>query len=143
MKQDLRFKIQDSSCSSGQAALPVVLLICGIITEIAIAGALVAFILNNTGWGERLSAQALAAAKAGVEDAFIKITVDKTFSAPGGYNFAVDSRAVQVTVIKDLGGTSQIISLGKALSRQRKLEAILVVDADTGKIDLKSTREIE
>ena len=46
--------IQDS----GQAALPTILLIGGIITEIAIAGVLIAFILSNSGWGERLSAQA-------------------------------------------------------------------------------------
>ncbi|MEK7624107.1 MAG: hypothetical protein AAB404_00025 [Patescibacteria group bacterium] len=132
---------------SGQAALPTILLIGGIITEIAIAGVLVAFVLSNSGWGERLSAQALAAAKAGVEDALLKIAVDKNFIAPSGYNFSVDSRIAEVIVIKDPtgypSGVHQIISSGKAFGRQRKLETILVVDGDTGKVDLKSTREIE
>lgn len=134
---------------SGQAALPTILLVGGIIIEIAIAGILIAFILSNSGWGERLSAQALAAAKAGAEDALLKITVDKNFSAPApdGYSFLVDNRVVKVIVIKDPAGypsgVHQIISLGKALGRQRKLETILVVDSDTGKVDLKSTREIE
>lgn len=128
--------------------MPAVLLICGIIIEIAIAGVLIAFVLSSSGLGERLSAQALAAAKAGGEDAFIKITVDKTFSAPDpGYTFSVDSRVVTVIVNRNpVGypiGTDQIISTGKALSRQRKLENILVVDQDTGKVDLKSSREIQ
>lgn len=139
MIQDSRPKIQDS----GQAALPAVLLICGVITEIAIAGTLVAFVLSSSGLGERLSSQALAAAKAGVQDAFIKITIDKTFSAPDpGYIFSVDGRSVKVTVNKYIN-TDQVISLGTALSRQRKLEAILLVDQNTGKVDLKSIREIE
>lgn len=129
-----------------QAALPAVLLICGIITEIAIAGALVAFILSSSGWGERLSAQALAAAKAGQQDAFIKITVNKDFSS-GLYTLTVDSRTAEVTVIKDPTGyptgTNKVTSIGKALSRQRKLEAILIVRRDTGKVDLESIREIE
>ncbi len=142
MIQDSRFKIQDS----GQAALPAVLLICGVIIEIAVAGTLIAFILSSSGWGERLSSQALAAAKAGVEDAFIRIAVDKNFIASGGYSFSVGGRTAQVIVNKDpIGypvGTDQVISLGTALSRQRKLEAIIVVDDDTGKVSLKSTIEI-
>jgi len=129
-----------------QAALPAVLLIGGVIVEIAIAGVLVAFILSSSGWGERLSSQALAAAKAGVEDAFIKITVDKDFSS-AGYSFNVDSRTAEVIVIKDPVGyatsMNKVISTGKALSRQRKLEAILIVRRDTGKVDLESIREIE
>lgn len=130
----------------GQAALPTVLLICGIITEIAIAGALAAFILSSSGWGERLSAQALAAAKAGQEDAFIKLTIDKNFSSDG-YTFSIGNQIVSVTVIKDPAGyppgTAKIISIGKVLSRQRKLEGILIVNQDTGKVDLESIREIE
>lgn len=135
-----------SKKNTGQAALPAVLLIGGVIIEIAIAGVLVAFILSSSGWGERLSAQALAAAKAGQQDAFIKITVNKDFSS-AGYSFNVDSRTVEVAVIKDPEGypvgTAKVTSIGKALSRQRKLEAILIVRRDTGKVDLKSIREIE
>lgn len=139
MIQDPRFKIQNS----GQAALPAILLICGVITEIAIAGTLVAFVLSSSGLGERLSSQALAAAKAGVQDAFIKITIDKDFFAPDpdGYSFSVGSRSVKVIVVKG-ANTTQVISTGTALSRQRKLEAILLVDPNTGKVDLKSIREI-
>ena len=132
---------------NGQAALPAILLICGIIIEIAVAGVLIAFILSSSGWGERLSAQALAAAKAGVEDAFMRITIDKTFSASSGYSFSVGGRTVQVIVNKDPVGYSvgidQVISVGTALSRQRKLEAIIVVDSNTGKVSLKSTQEIQ
>jgi hypothetical protein len=129
---------------ASQAALPTVLLIGGIITEIAIAGALVAFILSGSGWGERLSVQALAAAKAGIEDAFMKITINKDFfTSLDGYTFSVDSREVKVIVTKNLNGTDEIISIGKALSRQRKLEGILIVNQDTGKVDLESLKEIE
>lgn len=133
----------DKLWGAGQAALPTILLIGGIITEIAIAGALVAFILSSSGFGERLSTQALTAAKAGIEDAFIKVVIDKNFSSPEGYTFSVDGREVKVTVTKNLDGTDEIISIGKALSRQRKLEGILIVHQDTGKVDLESLQEIE
>jgi hypothetical protein len=130
----------------GQAALPTILLICGIITEIAIAGALVAFVVSSSGFGERLSAQALAAAKAGIEDAFIKVTVNKNyFSSPEGYIFSVAGREVNVIVNKDtpIIGTDEIISTAKAFSRQRKIKGILIIDSNTGKVDLESIKEIE
>lgn len=128
--------------SGGQAALPAVLLVCGVITEIAIAGTLIAFVLSSSGLGERLSSQALAAAKAGIQDAFVKIAIDKNFNAPGGYTFSVDSRSVQVFVTKGIN-TDDVISIGTALNHQRKLEAILLVDQNTGKVDLKSITEIQ
>lgn len=132
----------------GQAALPAVLLIGGIIIEIGIAGAFIAFILSSSGWGERLSAQALSAAKAGVEDAFIKITISKNFvPSPNPYSFAISGSTVEVSVAKDPAGyptgRHKVTSTGKALSRQRKLEAIIVVDKDTGKVDLELIKEIE
>jgi hypothetical protein len=137
----------EGSGRGGQAALPTVLLIGGVIIEIAIAGALVAYILSSSGWGERLSARALAAARAGIEDAFIKITINKNFNSPAGYDISIDNQTVTVTVIKDPGGyptgTTKIISTGRALSRQRKLEGILVIQQETGKVDLKSLQETE
>ena len=119
---DSKFQILYSSHPKGQAVLPAILLICGIITEIAVAGALVAFILSSSGWGERLSSRALAAAKTGVEDAFMKITLNKNFSAPSGYSIVIDGLSVLVVVNKDcpVSGSDQVISLGQALSRQRK-----------------------
>jgi len=130
----------------GQAALPTVLLIGSVITEIAIAGALIAFVLSNAGLNERLSAQALVAAQSGVEDAIAKIAVNEDFSS-SGYSFLVDNRQANVTIEKDpLGyplGTDRIISSGIALNHQRTLEAIVIVDRTTGKVDLQSTVETQ
>ena len=57
--------IQDS----GQAASPIILLIGGIITEIAIAGVFDSFYLRAPGWESDYPPRPLAAAKAGTEDA--------------------------------------------------------------------------
>jgi len=88
----------------------------------------------------------LAAAKAGQEDAFIKITLNKNFTSTN-YSFSVDSQSVNVTITKDPvgypAGTAQIISVGKALTRQRKLEGIVLISQNNGKVDLKSLKEIQ
>ncbi|PIP92213.1 hypothetical protein COW77_01145, partial [Candidatus Wolfebacteria bacterium CG18_big_fil_WC_8_21_14_2_50_39_7] len=53
------------------ATLPVILLVGGLIVEIGITGAFIAYFLSQSGFGIKLSEEALAAARAGIEDAKI------------------------------------------------------------------------
>src|SRR3989344_953090 len=69
------------SSRRGQMTLPFVLLIGGIIVEVAIAGAFVTYFLSNSGYGERLSMRATAASESGVRDAMIRITQNKELVA--------------------------------------------------------------
>ncbi|MEK7147045.1 MAG: four helix bundle protein [Patescibacteria group bacterium] len=135
-----------NSRNRGQAALPTVLIIGGVLFEIAIGLTFIFFLLLNSGLGERLAAEALGVARAGVADAFIRIARDKNFSS-ASFNVPIDSRTATVTVTRDVSNPAferkTITSIGAAGARQRKLQAVLVVVSNTGKIDLESINEVQ
>jgi uncharacterized protein (UPF0333 family) len=133
----------------GQMTLPFVLLIGGIIVEITIAGAFVTYFLSSSGYGERLSIRASAAAESGIRDAMVKITQNKEWDpVPPTYILQVssetnDSASLQITrTIPDTTHYKyEIISLGTAGSRQKKFVATVFVDTATGEVQLESIRE--
>lgn len=136
----------------GQMTLPFILLISGIIVEIAIAGAFVTYFLSTSGYGERLAVRAETAARSGVNDAFARVMQNKDFSfsscatpytytiAAGGGDTAQISlcRTTDVTTNKY---TFSITSVGVAASHQKKFIAVLLVDQTTGQVELQSLTE--
>ena len=140
----------------GAATLSVILLISGITMELAIAGVIIAMLVSNTAFSSRLSADALAVARAGAQDAELRIVRDKNFISSGYFeppgcvlNGSVP--CARVVVEKDSGtscsqpissGQDCIVSLGTAFTRNRKVEAILGVDSISGKINALSLKEI-
>ncbi|HVN67591.1 MAG TPA: hypothetical protein VMT55_04395, partial [Candidatus Sulfotelmatobacter sp.] len=84
----------------GQATLSFILLISGIIIEIAIAGSFITYFLSTSGLGDRLAERAITAAQAGIRDAQIQIARNKDFSknATSTYVLSIgsDSATVQV-----------------------------------------------
>lgn len=137
--------IKFKETNEAQAALPMVLLIGGVLFEIAIGLTFITFLLLNSGLGERLAAEALGAAQAGLADGFIKIARDKNFSS-AGFTVPVDNRSASVTVTRDVSNPAferkTINSIGTAGARQKKLQAVLIVVSNTGKIDLESINEV-
>jgi len=135
----------NQSCVTGQAALPIILFISGIIIEIAIAGAFVTFFSGASIYGERLSARALAAAEAGIRDAQMKIVRNKGLGATS-YSLPVGVDSTSVIVAQTVDNPNNlyiytISSTGTALSRQKKLVATLVVSQITGLAKLQSLVE--
>jgi len=128
------------------ASLPVILLIGGMLVELGIAGAFVAYFLSQSGLAVRLSQDAFSAAQAGVEDALIRIVRDKNFNpSPNPYVISIGNSAVQITVCKDTcAGVNkfQIDSLGTSLNKARKIRAIIGVNGLTGEVKLESENEI-
>lgn len=125
--------------------LPVVLLIGGLVVEIGIAGLFMSYFLNSSGFGVKISEEALSAAKSGVDDAIIKIIRNKGDAIlPYPYSLSVDNNSVQVGVLKDspLVGKYEIISLGSAGLKRRKLEAVVNIDNDNGEVKVEFIREI-
>lgn len=138
---------------SGMAALPMVLLIGGIVVEISLAGAFISFFAVQSGLGVKLSDEALAAAKSGVQDAVLKIIRNKNFSSPSGYILATGNRSAVVTVCHDSYtastacdtlsvGKDEIISTGSALLKRRKMKAMINIDSVSGEIKIESIEEI-
>lgn len=125
------------------AALPAMLFIGGIIIEIALAGAFISYYLSQSGFGVKMSAEALAAAEAGIQDALIKIIRNKNFTS-SGYSLTVGNRSANIVVCKDTcsgTGKHKIISTGSALTKRRKIEAVVNVDSATGEVKIESIAE--
>lgn len=128
------------------ATLPVVLLIGGLVVEIGIAGAFMAYYLAQSGLGVKLSEEALVAARAGIQDAKIRIVRNKNFiPSPNPYALIVGNRTAQITTCKDTcagAGKFQITSLGMALTKRRQVQLIISVDSLTGEVKIESEKEI-
>ena len=136
VKYNIKFK-------RGIAALPTILLVSGIIVEISVAGILVAYFFGQSGFGMKLSAEALSAANAGVSDALIRIIRNKNFSH-SGYDLTVGRGQSYVVVCKDtcVLGKHEIVSTGSVLTKRRKIQAVVNVDGATGEVKIKSIKEI-
>jgi hypothetical protein len=140
----------------GAAALLTVLAIGGIVVEIGIAGLIIIYYLGQSGFGVKFSAEALAAAEAGIQDGLIKIVRNKNVdytSSGSPYTITVGSRTAQVTICKDLrtvtaacdtanSGKHEITSLGIAFTKRRELRAILNVNSTNGEVKVESIQEI-
>lgn len=140
----------------GVAALPTVMLVGGILTEIVVAGILITYFLSQSSIGTKLSSEALSTAYAGVGDGIIKVVRNKNidYSLSGSpYTISVGSRSAQVTICKDSKtttltcdtpalGKDEITSLGTAFTKKRQLRAILNVQSVTGEVRLESLSEV-
>lgn len=140
----------------GAATLSVILLISGIVMELAISGLIVGVLVSNTLASSRLGAQALVAARTGVEDATIKISrykncsaLTSVFSLPCDgvttYPVAVGTASADVSIadISPLGDGTLLkaVSVGTAGARKKRFEAVIGVDAFSGQIIVFSMQE--
>lgn len=133
----------------GVASLPAILLFGGLIIEIAIAGAFLVFYLNNSVYGTRLANEALLAAQAGLDDAILKIILDKScpnINCPQEYVLQNGSATAEVEICKDVCAgvdKTQITSVGKSFTKRKKLIAVLAVDQTSGKVSIESITDSE
>lgn len=140
-------EISNLKNKKGIAALPLVLMIGGLITEITVALMVSNFILTQSEVGLQASSEAFLAAQAGYQDAFMRIIRNKEYS--GSYTLTFPNSTVDVTVCSDApepvcaGLNKDIITvLGKSQNRNRKFEAILDVSQATGESLLSSYAEV-
>lgn len=130
----------------GAVTLPVFLLITVIIFEVAVAGVVTANALNNTFFGERLGAEAQHAARAGAQDAIIRVIRNCPLSdcTTTSYSLPVGPRSTaQVSIARDpVNGKITINSTGEALTRKKKVEVILGVNQTTGQVKVQSLKEV-
>ena len=120
----------------GIAVLPTILLIGGLVVEIGIAGLFISYFLNSSGFGVKISEEALSAAKSGIDDAIIKIIRNKGSVVSSPYTINIGNNSAQISVIKDLPsvGKYEITSLGSAGLKRRRLQAIINVDNNISQV---------
>ncbi|PIR88538.1 MAG: hypothetical protein COU09_01665 [Candidatus Harrisonbacteria bacterium CG10_big_fil_rev_8_21_14_0_10_44_23] len=129
---------------NGVASLPTILLFGALLIEVAIASTLLIYYLNTSVYGTRLANEALLAAQSGVDDAIVKIILDKdcpNASCASNYTLTVGQREADVTICKDTcsgSGTTQITSVGSAFTKKHQLIAIVNIDPVTGELSVTS-----
>ncbi len=136
------------------------LLLGGIIIEIAIAIAFLAYYFNTLNLSSRLISESLEAARAGAQDAIIKIVLNKNCpnaNCPATYSLTTANGRVANVTISHPGAVlpcspdpanpastqTQVDSVGTALNRNRKVRALLNVDCLSGQVDTVSFNEVE
>ena len=137
---------------SGIISLPTILMVSGIIAEIALIGVILAFLFSFSGFGGRLAVESLAAARAGIEDAFYRIVINNYRNS---YTITVGpgNRLAKITIEKDpvvLGACNvgwgcrfRVRSTGQAFLSNSRMEAILGVDPLSREIRVLSLKEIQ
>jgi hypothetical protein len=136
----------------GASALLIVLLIGGIILEIAVVFLFINFYLGESGFGAELSLRALGAARSGLDDALLRVIRDINLA---NQEYTLNSNNVSSLIVICNGsktinsncdtsniGKIEITSLGQAGTRQRKLRAFLNVNSRNGEINIESIKEI-
>lgn len=139
-------------------ALPLMVLISGVVLEMTIAASLVVFYLLQGSAGARNADEALMTAQSGVNDMVIRLVRDKSFA--GNYTLTLDTvhqaqvsvcngtkKGVATCAIADVCGPVnvgkvEITSLGTVKGKNRCVRAAYAIDADTGEIRLESSSEI-
>lgn len=147
-------KTKSKNKEKGMTALPTILLIGGVIIEIAIAGVFIIYFVGQSSLGVKLSAESLAASRTGVYDAILKIVREKNFSTGATpYTMAIGNNSVQVWVCRNsktavsycdtaANGKYEITSLGKVRDKYRRLRAFLNVNDVNGEVRLELISEI-
>lgn len=134
--------LRNSFDLKGIVALPTILIIGGIIVEIGLAGILVAYLVSQSGFGVKMSSEAMAAAQAGVNDAIMKVVRNKDFFTNASTTLIVGDRSAEVSVANNITtGKSTIFSIGSAFNKKRKLKALLNVNDITGEVKIESIEE--
>ncbi len=136
----------------GFIALPLIILISGIVLEVALSLALISYYLVQISFGGKSSNEALSAAQTGIDDAVIRIVRNKDFSS--SYTLSIDnikktdvvvcSNSKTTTINCDTynSGKDEITSTGKFFNRNRRLRAFVNVDNEKGEISVESVTEI-
>lgn len=137
--------------TAGIASLPAILLMSTIIIEIGIASVFLLSYINNSVYGTRLSNQAFLAARSGINDAMWRLILNKECgvdtscapSYPGTYSIILAGATADISICKDTcigNGKTEIVAIGRALTRQHRLVAIANVDAATGLVVIESIK---
>lgn len=143
----------------GIIALPLMLLISGIVLEMTIAATLIVFYLLRGSVGNRDAGEALSVARSGVSDAAAQL-VRKT-NLNGEYTFTIDPQHIARVTVCNQGtksgvfgdaeecsygpgdaGKVEITSCGAVRGKNKCVRTIYTIDGNTGEIKIESSEEI-
>ncbi len=144
-------KFVDSDRTRGAVTLPSILLISAIIMEIAIVSVIISSALVSSTNNEKLSSEAIKAARAGIEDATIRVvrycSLSNNADCPSLYSITVGTRTADIRIgiltPTPVGSnfTRTITANATAGLINKRFQAILNIDGATGEVKTQSVKE--
>ena len=128
----------------GQVALPYILLVAGVIVEIALAGAFIASFLSAESRSGAFSIRANSAAKSAIQDFSVKLSANKEL--PGDvYCLSLGEDKAWVQTSRD-GAPSDFVrysikAVGRAGNSYSEMSASFTVNKITGKTLLENIKQ--
>jgi len=124
---------------SGLVALPSIVILSIIMLTIGIAMSFSSFTQNNISYDSYISQKAYYAAEAGINDAIMKITRNKNYSAD--YSLSINGYAADIAFDTSTPNQTKITSASAINNYTKKIQAILNVTAN-GKVMIASWNEL-
>lgn len=136
----------------GIATLPTVLLLGGVIIEIAVTMAFLSYYFITITHGSRLGAEAIEVARAGADEAVLRVVRNKNYSANSPFNFTVSTNPLRVAIVQvcrdDIlcdgvsdPGKTEILSTATVVNRKARIRILLTVDPSTGLVSVDLVEE--
>ena len=136
IKQFLKF-------SRGVSALPLILMISGVIILIAASAALQSYRENQANLSNIRSAEAFQYAESGYNEALLRIDRDKNLNTSFNLTFDNNKKAeVKVEKNVPIFGQTTITSVGFSYNVQRGLKCVIQIDEVSGLTKTLSCEEI-
>lgn len=136
---------QNPNFCSGIAVLPIVFIMGAIAVEIAVIGGILSFFGSSSNFSIKSGQEAHVTARAGIEDAAMRIARDKNFVTAAPYPVSIYSgsaiTSASVFVFESGVNEKRVISTSTVFARTKTIVAIINVDDVTGKADIASIKE--
>lgn len=135
--------------SAGVVAFSTILILSAIVVEVGVAASVLVYFLNRSNYGVRLTNEAFAAARAGIDDAVVRVlrtrfypTCVSSYTVPVGASAAAD-----VTITNaDCSAVSEtqytVSSTGRVTGKRRTLQATLGLHPTTREVRVLTVAEI-
>ncbi|MBI2406469.1 MAG: hypothetical protein HYV25_02710 [Candidatus Harrisonbacteria bacterium] len=127
--------------SAGVVAFSTILVLSAIIVEVGVAASILTYMASRANYGMRLSNEAFAAARAGVDDAVIRIVRTRFYpTCTATYTIAVTQSASADVTVQNVACSSAsedryvVTSVGRALGKRRMLQATLGINDATREV---------
>lgn len=138
-----------TNATRGVVAFSTILILSAIVVEVGVAASVLVYFLNRSNYGVRLTNEAFAAARAGVDDAVVRVLRTRFYPAcAASYTIPVGASAeADVTITNvDCSAVSEtqytVSSTGRVTGKRRTLQATLGLHPTTREVRVLAVTEI-
>lgn len=133
----------------GIVAFSTILILSAIVVEVGVAASVLVYFLNRSNYGVRLTNEAFAAARAGIDDAVVRVlrtrfypTCEAAYTIPVGASVQADVTITNVDCSAVSETQYTVFSIGRVTGKRRTLQATLGLHPTTREVRVLTVTEI-